>query len=81
MRIILVGQRNGIRVVRWLQCFVLSLVLSAVGGTALGVAGTRLAGQGPQLPVMLGIIIGTGVVAIRVGRGMITPIAQLPPLT
>jgi hypothetical protein len=80
MKIVLVGKRDGKRVVRWRNLLGLSAVLSMLLGSAMGGFYYLLAGQGSHLPVFLGIGMGVALSSFGVLSGLICPLDQLQAL-
>jgi len=78
--IVLVGKRNGKRVVKWTNLIVLSYVLSMTVGLGSGAVYYFLAGQWRHFPVLYGIGVGLGVIGFGLISGLKTPIANLRSL-
>ncbi len=80
MRIVLVGKRDGNRVVRWWNLLGLCVVLSILLGAGMGGFDYLLAGQGSHVPVLLGIGMGALLSSLGLLSGLICPLDQLQTL-
>ena len=81
MRIILVGQRDGKRIVRWARLFWLGFALGMIGMYGPGALFYLLTGHSSDHVGFLGLFIGIGIVLSPVSRSMLKPVQELPPIT
>jgi len=80
MRIVLVGRKEGKRVVRWANYFALGLCLSLVLGMGMGAVFRLLSGRWSHGTALYGIAIGVGMMALQLIRGLTTPVDDLATL-
>ena len=80
MNVIIVGRREGQRVIRWPQFFALGLGLALVLGVGMGFVYSLLAGQWTTFPVLFGIVIGVTMAGLGLMTGLQCPIEKLKPL-
>lgn len=80
MRIVLIGTRNGRRTIRWAQCLGLSLALSTVIGIGTWGVFRLLSGRWAHFPVLWGALMGVGLVAQAMIRGLCLPPGELTEL-
>lgn len=80
MNVVIVGKRNGKRIIRWSRLLGLTGVLALALGAGIGFGYSLLAGQWSALPVLFGILgaiiaSGTGLL-----NGLKCPLEKLTPL-
>jgi len=80
MKAIIVGRRNGKRIIRWSQFLALTGALALVLGAGIGFGYSLLAGQWRALPVLFGILGAIIVSGTGLLNGLKCPLENLTPL-
>ena len=79
MNVVIVGKRDGKRVIRWPQLMGLSVVLAAVFGLGVGFVYSLLVGQWEPWPVLFGIGMGVSLTGAGLLNGLRCPLEKLTP--
>ena len=80
MRIVLVGRKDGERVIRWMSFLGLGMCLCLVMGVGVGGVFYLLSGRWSHGAVIYGIAMGVGVMMIGLIRGLVVSVDELEEL-
>lgn len=80
MNIIIVGKSCGKRKIRWVSFLTLGLVISLIVGLGSGGVFFLLCGRWSHGAVIYGVIMGMGLVATGLYKGLTTPLERLHEL-
>ena len=80
MNVVIVGKRNGKRLIRWSQFLGLTGALALAIGVGIGFVYSLLAGQWRAFPVLFGILGAIIVSGTGLLNGLKCPLEKLTPL-